>query len=93
MFRAALQNVDFLWLIVLFCFVLLPESGCRSADVDSCHEVKTAYMMRQIGPVELVPDRPGTGQSVPVEILEQKLYRRLKKEEELQRSKVLKDFI
>lgn len=32
--------------------------------MDSCHEVKTAYMMRQIGPVELVPDRPRTGQSV-----------------------------
>lgn len=67
MFRAALQNVDLFWLI-LFYFVFLPETGCRSADVDSCHEVKTAYMMRQIGPVELVPDRPGTGQSVPFEL-------------------------
>nr|XP_020458496.1 glypican-5-like isoform X2 [Monopterus albus] len=42
------------------------ESGCRSADADSCHEVKTAYMMRQIGPVELVPDRPGTDESLQV---------------------------
>lgn len=67
MFRAALQNVDLFWLI-LFSAVFLPETGCGSADVDSCHEVKTAYMMRQIGPVELVPDRPGTGQSLPVEI-------------------------
>lgn len=67
MFRAALQNVDLFWVIFLY-FVFLPESGCRSAGADSCHEVKTAYMMRQIGPVELVPDRPGTGQSVPLEI-------------------------
>ncbi len=67
MFRAALQNVDLFWLI-LFYFVCVPETGCGSADVDSCHEVKTAYMMRQIGPVELVPDRPGAGQSVPLEI-------------------------
>ncbi|XP_038571170.1 glypican-5-like isoform X1 [Micropterus salmoides] len=65
MFRAALQNVDLFWLI-LFYFVFLPETGCRSADVDSCHEVKTAYMMRQIGPVELVPDRPGTDESLRV---------------------------
>ncbi|XP_034557947.1 glypican-5-like [Notolabrus celidotus] len=65
MFRAALQNVDLFWLSLLY-FVLLPETGCRSADVDSCHEVKTAYMMRQIGPVELVPDRPGTDESLRV---------------------------
>lgn len=64
MFRAALRNVDLFWLILFYC-VFLPESGCGSADVDSCHEVKTAYMMRQIGPVELVPDRPGAGQSAP----------------------------
>ncbi|XP_041647651.1 glypican-5-like [Cheilinus undulatus] len=65
MFRAALQNVDLFWLILLYFLVLL-ETGCGSADVDSCHEVKTAYMMRQIGPVELVPDRPGTDESLRV---------------------------
>ncbi|XP_076580092.1 glypican-5-like [Chaetodon auriga] len=65
MFRAALQNADLFWLI-LFAYVFLPEAGGRSADVDSCHEVKTAYMMRQIGPVELVPDRPGTDESLRV---------------------------
>uniref|UniRef100_A0A8C2XSW1 Glypican 5b n=1 Tax=Cyclopterus lumpus TaxID=8103 RepID=A0A8C2XSW1_CYCLU len=65
MFRAALHNVDVLW-VILFYFVFLPDTGCRSADADSCHEVKTAYMMRQIGPVELVPDRPGTDESLRV---------------------------
>uniref|UniRef100_A0A3B5B8M5 Glypican 5b n=1 Tax=Stegastes partitus TaxID=144197 RepID=A0A3B5B8M5_9TELE len=65
MFRAALQNVDLFWVILLY-FVFVPETGCRSADADSCHEVKTAYMMRQIGPVELVPDRPGTDDSLRV---------------------------
>lgn len=68
MFRAALQNVDLFWVIFLY-FGFLPGTGCRSADADSCHEVKTAYMMRQIGPVELVPDRPGTGQSVQRHII------------------------
>ncbi|XP_029355710.1 glypican-5-like isoform X2 [Echeneis naucrates] len=42
------------------------QTGCRSADADSCHEVKTAYMMRQIGPVELVPDKPGSDESLRV---------------------------
>ncbi|KAI3368538.1 hypothetical protein L3Q82_025546, partial [Scortum barcoo] len=65
MFRAASRSVDLFWLIVFYC-VCVPESGCRSADVDSCHEVKTAYMMRQIGPVELVPDRPGADDSLRV---------------------------
>lgn len=65
MFRAVFRTVDLFWLIGLHCVLLLPRTGCGSADVDSCHEVKTAYMMRQIGPVELVPDRPRTGQSVP----------------------------
>ncbi|TDH08824.1 hypothetical protein EPR50_G00101900 [Perca flavescens] len=65
MFRAALQNVDLLWVILLY-LVFLPETGCKSADAGSCHEVKTAYMMRQIGPVELVPDRPGTDESLRV---------------------------
>ncbi|GLD49627.1 glypican-5-like isoform X2 [Lates japonicus] len=65
MFRAALQNVD-LFRVILLYFVFLRETGCRSADADSCHEVKTAYMMRQIGPVELVPDKPGTDESLRV---------------------------
>lgn len=61
MFRAALQKADLFWLIWFYVF-FVPESGCRSADVSSCHEVKTAYLLRQIGPVKLVPDRPGAGQ-------------------------------
>uniref|UniRef100_A0A3B5LC21 Uncharacterized protein n=1 Tax=Xiphophorus couchianus TaxID=32473 RepID=A0A3B5LC21_9TELE len=44
----------------------LSQPGCRSADAGSCHEVKIAYMMRQIGPVELVPERPGTGEPLRV---------------------------
>lgn len=63
MFRAALQSVDLFWLI-WFYTVFVPETGCRSADVSSCHEVKTAYLLRQIGPVKLVPDRPGAGQNI-----------------------------
>lgn len=65
MFRAAFQSVDLFWVILLY-LVFVPETGCRSADADSCHEVKTAYMMRQIGPVELVPDRPGPDESLRV---------------------------
>ncbi|KAF7656557.1 hypothetical protein LDENG_00039510, partial [Lucifuga dentata] len=65
MFRPTLPNVDLFW-VILFYWLFLPKAGCRSADADSCHEVKTAYMMRQIGPVDLVPDRPGTDESLRV---------------------------
>ncbi|XP_060934149.1 glypican-5-like [Limanda limanda] len=65
MFRAASQPADSLW-VILLSLLLVPESGCRGAGADSCHEVKTAYMMRQIGPVELVPDSPGTDESLRV---------------------------
>ncbi|XP_058493436.1 glypican-5-like [Solea solea] len=65
MFRAASQRVDLFRVIVLH-FALVAQSGCESADTGSCHEVKTAYMMRQIGPVELVPETPGTGESLRV---------------------------
>ncbi|XP_011472471.1 glypican-5 [Oryzias latipes] len=63
MFRAGSQNADLCWLILLG-FSCLQEASGRAADAGGCHEVKTAYMMRQIGPVELVPDRPGTGESL-----------------------------
>ncbi|XP_008404444.1 glypican-5-like isoform X2 [Poecilia reticulata] len=65
MFRADIQNVH-LFGVILLCFALFPEAGCGSADAGSCHEVKIAYMMRQIGPVELVPERPGTGEPLRV---------------------------
>uniref|UniRef100_A0A3B3WU74 Uncharacterized protein n=1 Tax=Poecilia mexicana TaxID=48701 RepID=A0A3B3WU74_9TELE len=63
MFRADIQNVH-LFRVIMLCFALFPEAGCGSADAGSCHEVKIAYMMRQIGPVQLVPERPGTGKSL-----------------------------
>ncbi|XP_012733497.2 glypican-5 [Fundulus heteroclitus] len=65
MFRAAIRNVHLVW-IILLRLALVPQAGCRSADAGSCHEVKIAYMMRQIGPVELVPERPGTGEPLRV---------------------------
>uniref|UniRef100_A0A3B3WU42 Uncharacterized protein n=1 Tax=Poecilia mexicana TaxID=48701 RepID=A0A3B3WU42_9TELE len=65
MFRADIQNVH-LFRVIMLCFALFPEAGCGSADAGSCHEVKIAYMMRQIGPVQLVPERPGTGEPLRV---------------------------
>ncbi|XP_077573253.1 glypican-5-like [Stigmatopora nigra] len=63
MFRAALQHVDLFWVIF---FYLTFTPAWRSANADSCHEVKTAYMMRQIGQVDLVPDRPQKDDSLRV---------------------------
>lgn len=65
MSRTDFQNVDLFW-VILLSVVLAPEAASRSADTDSCHEVKTAYMMRQIGPVELVPDRARAEDSLRV---------------------------
>ncbi|XP_024269312.1 glypican-5-like [Oncorhynchus tshawytscha] len=55
MFQTILQRVDF-WLIYL-TVVLCGASG---AGVHSCHEVKTAFQLRQIGPLKWVPEAPGT---------------------------------
>ncbi|XP_035503735.2 glypican-5-like isoform X1 [Scophthalmus maximus] len=60
MSRAASRSADLSW-VILLCVVAL-----GAADADSCHEVKTAYVMRQIGPVELVPDRPAADESLRV---------------------------
>ncbi|KAJ0032611.1 hypothetical protein NQD34_002692 [Periophthalmus magnuspinnatus] len=67
MSRADFQVVDLFW-VIFIAFALAPEAGSasRSAGADSCHEVKTAYMMRQIGPVELVPDRARADESLRV---------------------------
>lgn len=56
MSRTHSQTADLFW-VILLSVVFAPEAASRSAGTDSCHELKTAYMMRQIGPVELVPDR------------------------------------
>ncbi|XP_029606996.1 glypican-5 isoform X1 [Salmo trutta] len=55
MFQTILQRVDF-WLIYL-AVVLCGASG---GGVHSCHEVKTAFQLRQIGPLKWVPEAPGT---------------------------------
>lgn len=61
MSRTDLRVVDLFWVIwIAFALVREAASASRLAGADSCHEVKTAYMMRQIGPVELVPDRART---------------------------------
>ncbi|XP_072294868.1 glypican-5b [Eucyclogobius newberryi] len=67
MSRADLQVVELFW-VIFIAFAVVPEaaSARRSAGADSCHEVKTAYMMRQIGPVELVPDTAQTDDSLRV---------------------------
>lgn len=65
MSRTDLRVVDLFWVIwITFALVPGPASANRSAAADSCREVKTAYMMRQIGPVELVPDRARTDDSL-----------------------------
>ncbi|XP_028300686.1 glypican-5-like isoform X2 [Gouania willdenowi] len=69
MFRSASRNVDWFGLMVMvmvMVFLSLLDCVCGSLDEDSCDEVKTAYMMRQIGPVELVPHTPVADESLKV---------------------------
>uniref|UniRef100_A0ACB8FA24 Uncharacterized protein n=1 Tax=Sphaerodactylus townsendi TaxID=933632 RepID=A0ACB8FA24_9SAUR len=37
--------------------------GVSGGKNPSCHEVRTAFQIRQIGPLKLVPDVPTTGDS------------------------------
>ncbi|XP_036834051.1 glypican-5 [Oncorhynchus mykiss] len=55
MFRRILQRVDFwlIWVTVVLC-------GASGAGAHSCHEVKTAFQLRQIGSLKWVPEAPGT---------------------------------
>ncbi|XP_071201482.1 glypican-5b isoform X1 [Salvelinus alpinus] len=55
MFRRILQRVDF-WLI----WVTVVLFGASGAGAHSCHEVKTAFQLRQIGSLKWVPEAPGT---------------------------------
>lgn len=36
-------------------------------DSYSCHEVKTAFQLRQVGPLSRVPETPGTGEDLSFE--------------------------
>ncbi|XP_067110061.1 glypican-5-like [Osmerus mordax] len=56
MFRGVWPRVSILWILSTVLFFAKVE------DVDSysCHEVKTAFQMRQIGPLKWVPEVPGT---------------------------------
>ncbi|CAL8268094.1 unnamed protein product [Arctogadus glacialis] len=63
MSRPTFQSADLLRFIFLYWMLV----ACRcTADADDCLEVKTAYMMRQIGPVELVPNKPKIGEPLEV---------------------------
>ncbi|KAM6962474.1 glypican-5-like [Aplochiton taeniatus] len=57
------QRVDcrLIWVAVILLGAVGSPTGANS-----CHEVRTAYMMRQIGPLKWVPDSPGPGESLQV---------------------------
>ncbi|XP_029498348.1 glypican-5-like isoform X2 [Oncorhynchus nerka] len=56
MFRAICTRVNFCWIWLAVLFLLKVED----VDAYSCHEVKTAFQVRQIGPLKWVPETPGT---------------------------------
>ncbi|XP_071218269.1 glypican-5-like isoform X2 [Salvelinus alpinus] len=56
MFRAVCTRVNFCWFWLAVLFLLKVED----VGAYSCHEVKTAFQVRQIGPLKWVPETPGT---------------------------------
>lgn len=44
--------------------VIFTASSLIDVDAYSCHEVKTAFQLRQVGPLHRVPETPGTGEPV-----------------------------
>lgn len=45
------------WLVTL---AVLVAGGAVGVDAYSCHEVRTAFQLRQVGPLHRVPETPGT---------------------------------
>lgn len=58
MSRGIFPRVKLWWMLVTVA-LLVKVSGVKT---HSCHEVKTAFQMRQIGPLQWVPETPGTGE-------------------------------
>ncbi|KAG7488353.1 hypothetical protein MATL_G00034470 [Megalops atlanticus] len=56
MSRGIFPRVNLWWILVTVA-LLVKVSGVKA---HSCHEVKTAFQMRQIGPLKWVPETPGT---------------------------------
>ncbi|TSK53749.1 Glypican-5 [Bagarius yarrelli] len=56
MLRETLWRVWICWTLMSFG----TQCGVQSAGAHSCHEVKTAFQLRQIGPLKWVPDTAAT---------------------------------
>lgn len=50
---------------LLWLWLLAAAAGLTAGRAPSCHEVRTAFQLRQIGPLKLVPDVPTAGQYRP----------------------------
>uniref|UniRef100_A0A4W5RHL6 Glypican 5c n=1 Tax=Hucho hucho TaxID=62062 RepID=A0A4W5RHL6_9TELE len=55
MSRGICPRVNFWWIFAVLFLVKVVDVGTYS-----CHEVKTAFQVRQIGPLKWVPETPGT---------------------------------
>ncbi|KAG7327482.1 hypothetical protein KOW79_009088 [Hemibagrus wyckioides] len=56
MLRETVWRVWICWILMSFG----PHWGVQSAGAHSCHEVKTAFQLRQIGPLKWVPETAAT---------------------------------
>ncbi|XP_063074605.1 glypican-5 isoform X2 [Engraulis encrasicolus] len=56
MSRGLFSRVNFWWIILVVSLTI----DTQRVKCHSCHEVKTAFQVRQIGPLKWVPEIPGT---------------------------------
>jgi len=54
-----MSRVNVSWIIAVLAVELATLSAARA---HSCHEVKTAFQVRQIGQLKWVPETPATGE-------------------------------
>ncbi|XP_031415649.1 glypican-5 isoform X2 [Clupea harengus] len=62
MSRGLFTRVNFLWIILVVSLTI----ETHRVKCHSCHEVKTAFQVRQIGPLKWVPETPGTDADLQV---------------------------
>ena len=58
--RALLPPLTLCWTALLLLLAHLAAASASRSH--SCREVKTAFQLRQIGPLKWVPETPGTGE-------------------------------
>lgn len=64
MLARIVSRICWLWFVLFSAFIC----GSESVSAQSCHEVKTAFQLRQVGPLKWVPETAATGSFIASKI-------------------------